>query len=629
MSLVKRLWIAVGLIASAAFLVAVGINMVSAKRYLENEIKIKNLDTATALAMTVSQTATDATTVELLLSSQFDLGHYQRIEYLAPDGHLVASRERSLRPSTVPAWFGSLVPITPEPAEAIIQSGWKQLGSIRLQSDPSFAYDSLWQSARTLMQLYVGGVVVIGLLGMLFIRSIIKPLMRVVDQAEALAERRFIEVKPPRTLEFRLIVQAMNRLTQKIKNLLDDESARLHKLKSDYEYDPLTGFMVRDAFSRNAATEIEREDTHEQGLLVLVHIGNLEELNREIGRVQTDHLIQQLALQLKPALAEHGRVLPGRLSSADLGFLVPGHTDSTRLVRQCLEHIQQVEDGHMLQLRFGVAHYGPHSTLSDILLRCDQSLAPISGEGQLPTMPVSSMPSSRSASDWNDILDAALRKHEFQLALFPVRGREGEQLHTQALARIHSSVCGEILVAGAFLPWARRQGQVGLLDLEVIAQALKTVQQSGQDVCINLGFESVCDARQVQRIAELCQQHPGDAPHLCFDIPEEIVFQHETEFQRFCARMLPMGCKIGVKHLDAHLGHLGRLSSLGLRYLKVSRSLVLNIDREASAQIMLRGLCTIAHTLGMQVIAEGVTDHADAELLFKLGFDGVSDRVIA
>lgn len=629
MSLVKRLWIVVGLITLAAILTAAGINMLSAKRYLENEIKVKNLDTATSLAMSISQAASDAVTVELLVSSQFDLGHYQRIDYMGPDGKLIVHREKAAHRSSVPAWFTRLVPIEPEPGVAEIQIGWKQLGSIQLQSDPSFAYDSLWASALTLLELFVVGSILVGVLGTLFIRSIIRPLYRVVDQAQALAERRFVEVKPPRTLEFRLIVEAMNRLTQKIKNLLDDESARLKKLKTDYEYDKLTGFMVREVFLRNVSAEIEREDTHEEGVLLLVHVGNLDELNREIGRMQTDRLIQNLAQELKAVLGDQAQVRFGRLNAPDFGILVPEQTDGLRLLQTLNAKIQLSQEIHLLRLSYGAANYGPLSNMTDLLSVCDQNLVAGTNANWTSTPAGTSVSGDlRSAREWPQILDAALKNHEFQLALFPVRGRHNAHLHTEALARLHSSVAGEVLVAGAFLPWARRRGLGAQVDFEILMQTISAMEGHGHDICINLGFESVCDERQLNQIVDRLMRDKALASHLHVDVPEEIAFERPLEFRRFCERMLPTGCKVGVEHLDHYVGHLGQLHSLGLHYIKVSRALVKDIAQDPSAQTMLRGLCTISHTMGLQVIAEGVTRFDDVELLFELGLDGVSGAAV-
>lgn len=627
MSLVKRLWIVIGLIILAAVFSAGIINIHSAQHYLENELRVKNLDTATALALTLSQSASDAVTVELLLSSQFDLGHYQRIEYLGPDGRLMAHRERATQPPAVPAWFMQLFPIASEPGTAVIQSGWTQLGSIQLRSDPSFAYDSLWHSALELAELFLLGGLLVGALGMVYIRRVLQPLQRVVEQAEALAERRYLEIPPPRTREFRLIIEAMNRLAHRTKVLLDDEATRLYKLKTEHEVDAHTGFMVGEVFRRNATDEIERESTNPQGLLLLVRIVNLEELNREIGRQQADRLIGLMAQQMRRALQAHTGAHYGRLGAAEFGILLPGQGDSAAVLQQLHASLLQVEHSNLLQLSYAATCYEAHSDLFELLSACEQSMAPADAERL--TLPVSGgMQPSHSAREWEQILQVALHKHEFQLALYPVRGRNNSYLHTEAPARLHSSVCGETLVAGAFLPWARRQGLVGQVDLEILAQTLATVERHGHDICINLGYESVCDEGLVQRIIAMMEQSKTQAAQLWFDVGEEIAFEHPQAFACFCERLRPLGCKIGIEHLDHHVGHLARLHGLGLHYIKLSRTLVQDVGHEETAQALLRGLCTIGHTMGLLIIAEGVSQSDDVPLLFELGLDGVTGSAV-
>lgn len=623
MSLVKRLWLAVGLIILAAVLTAGIINIRSAQRYLENELKVKNLDTATSLALTISQSASDTVTAELLLSSQFDLGHYQRIDYLGPDGRLIAHRERATESPSVPVWFTRLFPIVPEAGTAVVQSGWKQLGSIQLRSDPSFAYDSLWRSALVLVELFALGGAVVGALGMIYIRRVLQPLNCVVEQAEALAERRYLEIRPPRTLEFRLIIEALNRLTHKTKSLLDDEAARLHKLKTEQEVDRHTGFMVRDVFCRNAAAEIEREDTHPQGLLLVVRIANLQELNREIGRLQTDRLIHLVAQQMRVALESFPGAYSGRLNASDFGLLLPGQEDSGAVLQRLHVAILQAEQAPLLRLCYGAACYGVGSSMSGLLSACDQSLMPVGIEG--PRAPVSAaLRPVRSVREWDGILRTALQRHEFQLSLYPVHDRQGGLLHAEAFARIHSSVCGEVLMAGEFLPQARRLGLVGQVDVEILVLALAQAERSGQIVCIDLGYESVCDLALTDRIVSLLTQHKTQAVRVQFDVAEDVAFEHLESFARFCERVRPLGCRVGIERLDHHVGHLGRVHGLGLHSVKLGRAVVQGAIQDTAAQTLLRGLCTIGHTMGLQVIADGVTRREDAALLFDLGFNGVN-----
>ncbi|MEI7537282.1 MAG: LapD/MoxY N-terminal periplasmic domain-containing protein [Comamonadaceae bacterium] len=623
MSLVKRLWLVVGLITLAAIICAAGTNMLYARRYFESEIKVKNLDTANSLAMSISQNASDTVMAELLVSSQFDLGHYQRIDYRGPDGKLIVHRQQEPRDVAVPGWFQRLMPLQPQAGVANLQAGWKQLGTIELQSDPTVAYDSLWQSAVTLSQLFLLGSVIICLLGTWVIRSIIRPLNRVVDQAEALAERRFIEIKPPGTLEFRLIVQAMNRFTIKTKKLLDDESSRLHQLKTAYEYDKLTGYLTREVFLRNVAAEKESQHTHEEGVLVLVRVDNLTELNSEIGRVQADHLLQELAGQLRLALLDQPKALLGRLNGAEFGILAPNQTDSVALLQRLHKQVLSAEPLCLLQLRYGSAYDGPHSKLSDLLSTCDQEMVGAGAEALVLSSSVSQAP-GLPASQWGRILEVALQQQEISLTLLAVRGRDQADLHFEASARIHSSVAGNTLLAGAFLPWARRRHMAALVDQAILSRAIAMVDSHAHPICVNLGFESVCDEHQFQRIVAQLEQHQQQARHLYLDISEEIAFGHPAELQRFCERLRPTQCRIGIKNLNLHLGHLGRLHSLGLHHLKVSHLILKDLAQDSTSQAILRSLCTIAHTMGLQVIAKGATTTADIDLLFELGFDGIT-----
>ncbi len=628
MSLVKRLWIAVGLIALAACLTSISINILSAKSYLENEIKVKNMDTANSLALSISQSAEDTVMAELLVSSQFDLGHYLWIEFSDVKNQLIVRKEQGqVRASPVPAWFKRLVPIDPEPGMASIQAGWKQLGSIKLQSDPSFAYDSIWSSALALVGWFAGGAILLLALGTVFINSIIKPLNKVVDQAEALSERKFIEVKAPNTLEFRLIVEGMNRLTRKIKALLDDESSRLEKLKSAYEIDQLTGYMVREVHLKRVQSEIEREDTHAEGLMLLVAVTNLEELNREIGRIQANQHVKRLADVLAEKANEVPGALMGRLKGPDFNFVLPGTVDAVGVLEQVKAVHRDTEGLPLLRLSYAMVRYNNQSKLGELLSYCDKNMSPLTPDS-VPDMSEATT-GQRSSSQWRQILETALKVQEFLLASFAVRGPNNTLLHTEAPARIQSSVAAETLVAGAFLPWARRFGLGAQIDLAILAQACQSAQTKDSGICVNLGFEAVCDERHVTRIAEMLRDLGGKAKHIYLDIPEDIAFDRFDEFKRFCERIAPYGCHIGVEHLDKHIGRLGRLSSLGLSYLKVNHSLVKGISQDSSAQTLLRGLCTIGHTMGLTVIGEGVSDAADMPLLFALGFDGLTGSAVS
>ncbi|MEZ4483660.1 MAG: LapD/MoxY N-terminal periplasmic domain-containing protein [Syntrophotaleaceae bacterium] len=84
MSLTKRLWISVAVLMALAFGASFVLSALAAQKYLEEQLYLKNTDNATALALSMSQMAADQVMIELLLSAQFDSGHYQFIRLVDP-----------------------------------------------------------------------------------------------------------------------------------------------------------------------------------------------------------------------------------------------------------------------------------------------------------------------------------------------------------------------------------------------------------------------------------------------------------------------------------------------------------------------------------------------------------------
>lgn len=89
MSLLKQLWIAVAVIMALAFGGSFVVSTLSAQNYLNQQLYLKNLDNANSLALSMSQVADDPVMVELLLSAQFDSGHYQFIRLTDPNGEII------------------------------------------------------------------------------------------------------------------------------------------------------------------------------------------------------------------------------------------------------------------------------------------------------------------------------------------------------------------------------------------------------------------------------------------------------------------------------------------------------------------------------------------------------------
>jgi EAL domain-containing protein (putative c-di-GMP-specific phosphodiesterase class I) len=114
------------------------------------------------------------------------------------------------------------------------------------------------------------------------------------------------------------------------------------------------------------------------------------------------------------------------------------------------------------------------------------------------------------------------------------------------------------------------------------------------------------------------------AQQLWMEVPEAIAFRHLKNFKSLCTRVKASGCKVGIEHVGHQLADLGKLSDTGIDYLKVDTSFVRDIDGNPANQTLLRTLCTVGHSIGLQVYAEGVRSDAEWAALKELGADGAT-----
>ena len=143
MTLTKQLWLAVAAIMTIAFGISFLVSVWSAKSYLEDQLRLKNIDNANSLALSMSQIEKDPVLIELLIAAQFDIGHYKSIRLTSPTGKVMVEQVSEAVTDKVPAWFVDLIPLKSEPGIAQVQDGWRQYGTLTVLSHNRFAYQAL------------------------------------------------------------------------------------------------------------------------------------------------------------------------------------------------------------------------------------------------------------------------------------------------------------------------------------------------------------------------------------------------------------------------------------------------------------------------------------------------------
>lgn len=637
MSLIKQLWLAILLIMALAFGASFIINTATSKNYLEQQLEMKNTDNAVSLALSISQMEKDPVAVNLMLSAQFDNGHYEYIRLTDPNNQLITERVNEDVDNTIPSWFKRLINISPNPGVAQIQDGWTQYGVLSLASSTDFAYTDLWIGTKSIIASSMIIAIICGVIGSLLLKMIMRPLGEMVAMTEAIGEKKFISIEEPNTLEFKSLAKALNHLSQKIKNMLNDESKLLEQMRLEANYDEVTGLMNRKYFNNRISAHIENDDHFTMGVLVVSHIKNLAEINHSLGSSATDAVLKRMGLALQNLCQQRTSLISGRLTGADFAVFSNEAIDHKYL---CAEIGHALIDAAGLQAQF--SEFGLYTHSSSI--KKSESLGGL--QSLIKSIKEKTHPSeadilnwinqadvtvyeNHNETEWRMMLTAAIDAKRLKLASFPVISNAGKIIHYESPARVQLSEKGPWLIAGEFIPWASKLDLVAQIDLLVLETAIKSLNKDGtRGIAVNVSTNAMIDANYHARLKQLLKNNQGLADRLWLEVAEQSAFENLPLFTTFSQFVKTLGCKIGIEHVGSRISQLGELHDLDLDYIKVDASIIRNIDRNPGNKAFLKGLCLIAHSIGLIAIAEGVQREEELAALPELGIDASTGPII-
>lgn len=635
MPLVRQLWLAIALITATTFAGSFLVSIHSASAYLEQQLQRKNLDNANSLALSMSQQAKDAVTLELQLTALFDSGHYQSITLMNAHGAIIAERIQDRSDTTVPEWFVRIFQIKSLPGRAQISEGWKQFGTVTVVSHNRFAYQSLWKQSLKMITWFVGVALLIGLAGILALRNIKHRLEAVVEQARAITERRFITIDEPSTPELKSVVRAMNDMAGHVRNMFADDAHHLEALQQKLNFDAVTGLANRDYFMSRIRETLTSEKSASAGVLLLLRLHDLAEINNRIGYAKTDTLLHSIGIVLENITAEIPDRLAARLKGSDFALIAPNAGDTDALARQLAEAMAQLVHTEVPEVmdifHIGAIPYNRGDQPGELLSAANHALAIAESRCANAWHAEASKHSSLAAGndEWRELLTDAFADARLKLALYAVNDSSNRELHQEGMVRLQAKPDGKWLSAGDFMPMAARLNLAGQIDLCVARLALDLLQNHPGELAINLSSETIADWSFRNKLIELLHQRSVLCHRLWLEVPEYGAFREYEAFLDLCRTLKQLGCKVGIEHFGNRLNETLKLPDLGLDYLKVDASLVRDIAQNSGNQKLLKGLCRMAHGIGVRVIAIGVQNQAEQAALIELGMDGLTGPFIS
>ena len=632
MTLYRQLIFAITFLIVCLMAGNVFVSVFNARGYVFEQMEVHAQDTATSLGLTISHAAKekDEAQIRSFVDVVFDRGYYRHIFYSNLSGDMTIESKSPILIEGVPNWFVELVDLPEPEGKAEVVSGWFRLGEVTVVSHPGYAYRDLWRVFNEQLWLFmVTAVLCYGLVG-IGLRYMLRPLQQVEAQAEAICRREFpVQENLPRTPELRRMVTAMNRMVQKIQSMFQEQVELSESLHRQAYLDSVTQLSNRRDFDSRFDAFIKSEKGGSAGVLVLIHLGGLIEFNDRSGRDAGDQCLKDVAGAMTEACGEAAGVILARRSGADLCAFIPSldraeAEERVETLFSGLQAVSWIHDSDELMLHLGVAFSASVIQGNSLLEEADLALRQAQHQGNCGCQWHQSggaEDESRTAGQWRNLLEEAIRSRQFTFHTQPIFERDGKTIDQwEVLCRLPE---GEgVLNAGVFLPMAERFGMAARIDQLMIEMLAEYYQQQGPKLCVNISPNSITDEHFVRWLEGFLSEHSEFAKRLVLELPEFSLSINEVHVRTFGRRVVAHGAHLSLDHFGVGASAFSYLQSMPLFALKVDRCFVQGIDTNADNRFFVKSLLQIAHSCDVKLLVEGVETESEWQALLELGIDG-------
>jgi diguanylate cyclase (GGDEF)-like protein len=409
------------------------------------------------------------------------------------------------------------------------------------------------------------------------------------------------------------------------------ESQAEHNANHDY----LTGLPNRVLFAERIEQAISPAKTSGKKLgVLLLDLDRFKEIEYTLGHYKGDKVLERIAARLE-SLMEIEYTL-SRMRGDEFGVLMPEISDERDLqniaamIRKAFVKPIMIEGLSLdVQVSIGAAIFPDHGSGGDTLIQKADVAKYLAKERQNGFVIYS--PEQDQYSHQRLSLLGELRKGLTTGALFmlyqpKVKGPGfGEVKTAEALVRWNHSEYG-IIPPNDFIPMAERSGMIKDLSKYVIKKVIKQIaewQRDGHNICvsINLSAQDLLDPELPDVLAELLAAHEVSASLLVVEITETGIIADPERALQVMRRLAEMGVKMSIDDFGTGHSSMSYLKKMPVSEIKIDRSFVMDMMENSNDEAIVKATIDLAHSLGLEVVAEGVETQESADHLKRLGCD--------
>jgi diguanylate cyclase (GGDEF)-like protein/PAS domain S-box-containing protein len=404
-------------------------------------------------------------------------------------------------------------------------------------------------------------------------------------------------------------------------------------------YDPLTTLpnrrLLLDRLGHAMNTSVR---SNKYGALLFLDLDHFKTINDTLGHDAGDLLLQQVATRLKACLREGDTV--ARLGGDEFVVLAEGLSEqgieaatqtrdvAKKIIFALNRPYQLGEHKHHSTPSIGAAVFLGHGLTTDELLKqADIAMYQAKNEGRntLRFFDPAIQEAIYNHADIENELRKAIEHHQFQLYYQIQLDHKSQPFGAEALIRWLHPERGQIPPLN-FIPLAEETGlilPIGQWVLDTACAQLKVWQQNPltRDLVLAVNVSAV-QFRQddfVDQVLAIIAGHDINPTGLKLELTESILADNISDIISKMQELSKIGISFSLDDFGTGYSSLQYLKKLPINQLKIDKSFVRDLITDASDRAIVHTIITMAHSLDIDVIAEGVETKEQRQFLLNKG----------